>query len=132
MVTVGSRFSRLMTTTETAGDFVTLPAASRPSATSVCAPATTSRVSQLSRYGADVSAPMMVPSTRNLTDVIASEAFAVRVTMPVTSARLAGDVMLTVGGALDGGGTGERSTVTVTGGEIATRPFSSRASTRSS
>src|SRR5207302_6850185 len=83
-------------------------------------------------YGAVVlSAPRLVPSSRNCTPATptSSEALAVTDTVPNTVWPLLGEVMLTVGGVVSGGGGGGAlDTVTVTGAETGLRlPAASRA-----
>ncbi len=94
------------TLTFTTADVVVLPAASRARAVSVCAPLGTVRLSQVSAYGAAVSSgPLAWPSTRNWTPVTPtlSAAEAATVTMSLTSAMSAGEVIATVGGVVSAG-----------------------------
>src|SRR5205814_221915 len=67
------------------------------------------------------------PSAKNCTPATPtlSEAFAATVIVPETVAPLAGELMLTVGGVVSGGGPFE--TLTVTGAEVVRLPAASRA-----
>ena len=98
-----------------------LPAASRATAVKVCEPLAAAVVFHEVEYGAVVlSAPRLVPSSRNCTPATptSSEALAVTDTVPNTVWPLLGEVMLTVGGVVSGGGGGGAlATVTVTGAE---------------
>src|SRR6202035_594077 len=73
-------------------------------------------VFQVVRYGARVAVAIGVPLAENATEVRvpSSVALAVRVTVPRTSALLAGAVQLTLGGAL--------STITATPVDVVTLP----------
>ena len=106
---------RLDTVTVTAADVRVLPAASRAMAVRVWVePLAAAVVSQVREYGAAVSSvPRLVPSSWNCTPATPtlSEAPAVTLTVPETVSPLAGDVRLTVGGVVSGGGVA----VTVTG-----------------
>ncbi len=104
-------------------DVVTLPAASRARALSVCEPLATGTVFQEMLYGAAVSsAPRLTPSSRNCTPAtpMLSDALAETTIVPVTVEPLAGAVMAAVGNTVSG-------TVTVTTLEVATLPAASRA-----
>ena len=79
-------------------------------------------------YGALVSsAPRLLPSSMNWTPATPtlSEALAVTLIVPETIDPGAGDVMLTAGGVVSGGGPLE--TVTVTVADVAVFPAASRA-----
>src|SRR5204862_6057358 len=107
---------------------VRLPAASRAIAVSVCEPLLAVAVFQETPKGAAVSsAPSAAPSSKNCTPATPtlSEAFAVTGIVPETVAPLAGELMLTVGGVVSGGGPFE--TLTVTGAEVVRLPAASRA-----
>jgi hypothetical protein len=90
----------------TGDDVAWLPAASRALAVSVCEPLATAAVFQDAEYGAAPSSASKAPSTKNRTPVTPrlSAALAVTVVVPPTVAPEAGDVMLTVGGEVSGGG----------------------------
>src|SRR2546429_8954320 len=106
MLTVGGVVS-LNTVTVTAAEVVRLPAASRPSAPSVCEPLLALVVFQDTEYGAAASStPRLAPSSRNCTPTTPtlSEALAVTLVVPPTVAPEIGEVMLTVGGVVSGGG----------------------------
>ena len=100
MLTVGAVVSAAAasdpTITVTGAEVPTFPAASRPSARSVCDPSPASFEFQRTLYGAFVSVPITVPSTVNVTDLTptASDAAAVMFTFRETFAPAAGDVML--------------------------------------
>src|SRR5687768_17748786 len=82
-------------------DRVWLPCASRATAVITCAPLLTPTEAQLKEYGADTSSlPTGTESISNCTPTTptASDASAVRFTMPDTCAPSAGAVMLTAGG----------------------------------
>src|SRR5205809_7047992 len=86
---------------------LTLPAASRATVVRVCEPLLAAAVFHEIEYGAAVlSAPRLAPSSRNCTPATPtlSEALAVTVTVPDTVWPLLGEVMLTVGGVVSGGG----------------------------
>jgi hypothetical protein len=108
-----------------------LPAASRAIAVRVCEPLLAEVVSQETEYGALVSsAPRLAPSSRNCTPATPtlSAALAVTGTVPDIVSPSRGDVILTVGGVVSGGGGGALATVTVTGAETGLRlPAASRA-----
>src|SRR6266516_110387 len=126
MLTVGGVLS-LETVTVTALEVVAFPAASRARAVSVWEPLLAVVVFQETEYGAVVSsAPKLAPSSRNWTPATPtlSEALAFTVIVPATVAPDKGDVMLTVGGVVSGGGP--LDTVTVTGSELHWRPRRSR------
>src|SRR5947209_230263 len=109
----------LETLTVTPAEVVRLPAASRATALKVCEPLATAVVLKEAEYGAALSsAPTLAPSTLNWTPATPtlSAAFAVTVIVPETVAPLAGEVMLTVGGVVSGGGA--FATLTVTGVEL--------------
>src|SRR5437899_7543081 len=96
-----------------------LPAASRATALKVCEPLATAVVLKEAEYGAALSsAPTLAPSTLNWTPATPtlSAALAVTVIVPETVAPLAGEVMLTVGGVVSGGGA--FATLTVTDREV--------------
>jgi hypothetical protein len=79
-------------------------------------------------YGEEVSsAPIAEPSTKNWTPATPtlSEAEALTVVVPETVAPEAGEVMLTDGGVVSGGGAFD--TVTVTAADILVLPAPSRA-----
>ena len=99
----------LFTVTVRVAEVVTLPAASRATALSVCAPLLAVVVFQVIEYGATVSsAPRLTPSTRNCTPAtpMLSAAVAAMVMVPVT-VPAAGAVSATVGGvvSVDAGST---------------------------
>jgi hypothetical protein len=75
-------------------------------AVNVCEPLATAVVFQGAEYGAAVSSASKFPSTKNRTLVtpLLSAALAVTFVVPATVAPEAGEVMLTVGGVLSGGG----------------------------
>jgi hypothetical protein len=82
-----------------------LPAASRATARSAWAPSVSVVVSSGTEYGAAVSgAPTFAPSTVNWTlcTPTLSEAFALTVVVPLTTAPLAGAVSETVGSVVSG------------------------------
>src|SRR5437762_3191090 len=109
----------LKTVTVTPAEVVRLPAASRAIVVSVCEPLLAVAVFQETPKGAAVSsAPSAAPSSKNCTPATPtlSEAFAVTGIVPETVAPLAGELMLTVGGVVSGGGPFE--TLTVTGAEV--------------
>src|SRR6266513_403930 len=84
-----------------------LPAASRAMAVIVCEPSLTEAVFQGIEYGALVaSAPRLTLSILNCTPTTPtlSEALAVKLVVPETVAPETGDVMLTAGGVVSGGG----------------------------
>src|SRR6267378_4924082 len=123
MLTVGVVVS-FETVTVTAAAVAVLPAASRATAVSVCAPLLAVVVSQGTAYGAVVSSrPRLAPSRRNWTPATPtlSDALAVTVVVPLTVAPVAGAVMLTVGGVVS------FETVTVTAAAVAVLPAASRA-----
>src|SRR5439155_1751048 len=116
------------TVTVTPADVFRFPAASRAIAVRVCEPFPTLAVFQEVEYGAAVSsAPSAPPSRRNCTPATPtlSEAVALTVTVDDTVAPFAGDVMLTDGGVVSGGGTFDTVTVTVL--DEYRRPSASRA-----
>src|SRR5262245_37076249 len=118
----------LDTVTVTGADAVWLPAASRATAVMVCEPLAAPVVFQETEYGAVVSsAPKLAPSILNCTPTTPtlSEALAVTPVVPDTVAPEAGEVTLTVGGAVSGGGA--LLTVTVTTAEVVLLPAASRA-----
>jgi hypothetical protein len=118
----------LDTVTVTAAEVVVLPAASRATAVSVWEPLLEAVVSTEIEYGAVVSsAPSAIPSPKNCTPTTPtlSAAFALTVTVPDTVDPFAGEVMLTVGGAVSGGGPFD--TVTVRTADVVTLPAASRA-----
>src|SRR5438034_5281089 len=131
MLTVGGVVSGggpFETLTVTGAEVVRLPAASRATAVKVCEPLTTAVVLKEAEYGAAVSsAAIGAPSAKNCTPATPtlSEAFAATVIVPETVAPLAGELMLTVGGVVSGGGPFE--TLTVTGAEVVRLPAASRA-----
>jgi hypothetical protein len=86
--------------TATAADVPTFPAASPACACSECSPAANAAVFQLMLYGAVVSDPIDVPSTRNVTELTPtlSDALAVTVTVALTCAPAIGDEIATDGG----------------------------------
>src|SRR5216684_818107 len=95
------------TVTVTGADVVVLPAASRATAVSVCAPLVAAVVSHATEYGAAVSsAPTFEPSSLNCTPTTPtlSLAVAVTVTVPDTVEPPAGAVSATVGAVVSGGG----------------------------
>src|SRR5207248_461884 len=107
---------------------VRLPAASRATAVKVCEPLTTAVVLNEGSEGRGVgTAAIGAPSAKNCTPATPtlSEAFAVTGIVPETVAPLAGELMLTVGGVVSGGGPFE--TLTVTGAEVVRLPAASRA-----
>src|SRR5436309_539311 len=109
----------LETVTVTPAEVVRLPAASRAVAVRVCEPLLVLAVFQETEYGEVVSsAPKAAPSSRNWTPATPtlSEALALTAVVPDTVAPPAGEVMLTVGGVVSGGGALE--TVTVTPAEV--------------
>jgi hypothetical protein len=122
MLTVGGVVSgggALDTVTVTGAEVLELPAASRAIAVMVCEPLAAPVVFQETEYGALVSsAPKLMPSILNCTPTTPtlSEALAVKLVVPETVAPAAGDVTLTVGGVVSGGGA--LDTVTVTGAEV--------------
>src|SRR5437016_5428841 len=122
MATVGGVVSGgrpLETVTVTTVEVVAFPAASRARAARVWEPLPAVEVSQETEYGPLVtSAPRLAPSSRNWTPVTPtlSEALAVTVMVPETVEPDEGDVMLTVGGVVSGGGP--LDTVTVRGSEV--------------
>src|SRR6266516_3901142 len=110
MLTVGGVVSgggALDTVTVTGAEVVRLPAASRATALIVCEPLLAVAVFQETEYGALVSsAPKFAPSILNCTPATPtlSEALAVTVTVADTVCPLLGEVMLTAGGVVSGGG----------------------------
>ena len=95
------------TVTVTGAEVVWLPAASRATAVRVCVPPLAVVVSHETEYGVVVSsAPPLTPSSWNWTPATPwlSDAVAVTVIVPETVAPEAGDVILTVGGVVSGGG----------------------------
>jgi hypothetical protein len=117
----------LETVTVTALEVVAFPAASRARAVSVCEPVLAVVVFQETEYGALVSsAPRLAPSSLNWTPAtpMLSEAAAATVMVPETVDPDEGDVTLTVGGVVSGGGP--LDTVTVTGSELHRTPRRSR------
>src|SRR6266516_5381982 len=131
MLTAGGVVSgggALDTVTVTGADVVRLPAASRAIAVIVCGPLLVVVVSKGIEYGAVVSsAPPLTPSSWNCTPTTPtlSEAVALTVTVAEIVWPLRGDVMLTVGGVVSGGGA--LDTVTVTGADVVRLPAASRA-----
>jgi hypothetical protein len=131
MLTVGGVVSgggAFDTVTVTAAEVVELPAASRALAVRECEPLATVVVFHEVEYGEVVSsAPSAEPSTKNCTPATPtlSEAEALTVVVPETVAPEAGEVMLTVGGVVSGGGAFD--TVTVTAAEVVELPAASRA-----
>jgi hypothetical protein len=126
MLTVGGVVSE--TVTVTALDVVAFPAASRARAVKVWEPGRAVVVFHESEYGALVSSALRLPpSSMNWTPATPtlSAAFAVTLIVPETVDPGAGDVMLTVGGVVSGGGPLE--TVTVTAAEVVAFPAASRA-----
>src|SRR5439155_663855 len=118
----------LVTVTVTGAEVVVLPAASRATAVRVCEPLAAPVVFQEIEYGAVVSsAPKLAPSILNCTPATPtlSAALAVIVTVAGTVWPFAGELMLTVGGVVSGGGA--LATVTVTGAEVLLLPAASRA-----
>src|SRR5439155_461437 len=104
-------------------------AASRSTAVRVCEPLAAPVVFQEIEYGAVVSsAPKLAPSILNCTPATPtlSAALAVIVTVAGTVWPFAGELMLTVGGVVSGGGA--LATVTVTGAEVVALPAALRAS----
>src|SRR5207302_579695 len=105
-----------------------LPAASRATAVRVCEPLAAPVVFQEIAYGAVVSsAPKLAPSILNCTPATPtlSAALAVIVTVAGTVWPFTGEMMLTVGGVVSGGGP--LAIVTVTGAEVLLLPAASRA-----
>src|SRR6266513_3538495 len=97
----------LATVTVIVVDSVWLPAASRAMAVIVCEPSLTEAVFQGIEYGVLVaSAPRLTLSILNCTPTTPtlSEALAVKLIVPETVAPETGDVMLTAGGVVSGGG----------------------------
>src|SRR5438093_3152908 len=126
MLTVGDVVSE--TVTATALDVVAFPAASRARAVSEWDPGLAVVVFHETEYGAVVSsAPRLAPSSMNWTPTTPtlSEALAVTLIVPETVVPDKGDVMLTVGGVVSGGGPLE--TVTVMGPDVDGLPAASRA-----
>src|SRR6266853_4567729 len=124
----GGGGAMLATVTVTGAEVVWLPAASRATAVTVCEPLLAVVVFHEIEYGAPVSsAPTLAPSILNCTPATPtlSEALAVTVTVPDTVWPLPGEVMLTAGGVVSGGGA--LDTVTVTGAEVVWLPAASRA-----
>src|SRR5439155_864021 len=120
----------LVTVTVTGAEVVVLPAASRATAVRVCEPLAAPVVFQEIEYGAVVSsAPKLAPSILNCTPATPtlSAALAVIVTVAGTVWPFAGELMLTVGGVVSGGGA--LATVTVTGAEVVVFPAASRSPT---
>src|SRR4029450_10884545 len=102
----------LSTVTATLAEVVTLPAASRATADTVCGPLAADAVFHGTEYGAVVSsAPTLAPSTLNCTPVTPtlSVAVAEMAVVPAIVAPGAGDVTATAGGVVS------LKTVTVTG-----------------
>src|SRR5258708_3595268 len=125
---VGSGGGPLDTVTVIGAEVVRLPAASRATAVMVCEPLLAVVVFHEIEYGAPVSsAPTLAPSILNCTPATPtlSEALAVSVTVPDTVWPLPGEVMLTAGGVVSGGGAVD--TVTVTGVEAVRGPAAARA-----
>src|SRR6266853_1200398 len=131
MLTVGGVVSGggpLDTVTVIGAEVVRLPAASRATAVRVCEPLLAAAVFQEIEYGALMSsAPKLAPSILNCTPATPtlSEALAVTVTVADTVSPFPGEVMLTAGGVVSGGGA--LDTVTVTGAEVVRLPAASRA-----
>src|SRR5258708_4600166 len=124
----GGGGAALETVTVTGAEGVLLPAASRAIAVTVCGPLLAVTVSPDIEYGAVVSsAPRFAPSMLNCTPATPtlSAALAVTVTVADTVWPLLGEVMLTVGGVVSGGGA--LATVTVIGAEVVRVPAASRA-----
>ena len=99
----------LLTVTLTAVDVLVLPAASRAMAVRLWLPLTTPVVFQPIEYGAVVtSEPMSVASTLKRTPATPtlSDALAVIVTLPDTTAPAAGAVIETVGAVVSAGPVG--------------------------
>src|SRR5439155_327802 len=118
MLTVGAVVS-LATVIVTGAEVMRLPAASRAATVRVCEPLVAVVVFQETAKGAAVSSvPSAAPSSKNCTPATPtlSAALAVTVSVPETVAPLAGELMLTVGGVVSGGGPFE--TLTVTGAEV--------------
>jgi len=93
----------------TAAEVVLAPWLSVAFAVSVCVPA--ARLTRATLYGATVAVPASVPPSKKstlATQPLLSEALAVTETLAgaVKLALLAGEVMLTAGGAFGGGGGG--------------------------
>src|SRR5262245_44407403 len=108
-----------------AADVLVCPAASRAMAVSVCEPAPEAAASHDAEYGALVSsAPTLTPSTRNCTPTTptASLALAVTVTVPLTDAPEAGEVIDTVGAVVS-----TLFTVTLRLADVVVLPAASRA-----
>ena len=96
--------SALLTMTVTAADVVRLPAASRAMAVREWLPLPIEVVSQVTRYGSEVtSAPSGCPSSWNCTPMTpaSSLAVALTITLPATAVAV-GEVMATVGGVVSG------------------------------
>src|SRR5436190_388665 len=131
MLTVGGVVSgggALLTFTVTAAEVVRLPAASRAVAVRVWEPLLVLAVFQETEYGEVVrSEERRVGKERSWTSATPtlSEALALTGVVADTVARAEGDVMLTVGGVVSGGGALE--TVTVTPAEVVRLPAASRA-----
>src|SRR5881296_138461 len=119
----------LSTVTLTALAGAVLPAASRATAVTECAPFAAVEVIQARVYGAAVtSAPRFAPSSLNCTPTTAtlSVALAETVIVPATVAPAAGAVIATVGGVVSGGA----AVVNVTSADVARFPAASRDFTR--
>src|SRR5258708_438407 len=124
----GGGGAALETVTVTGAEGVLLPAASRATAVMVCGPLLAVTVFQEIEYGAVVSsAPRFAPSMLNCTPATPtlSAALAVTVTVADTVWPLLGEVMLTAGGVVSGGGA--LATVTVIGAGVVRLPAASRA-----
>src|SRR5918996_4267436 len=123
---VGGGGARFDTVTVTGAEVAVLPAASPARAVSVCAPLLAAVVFQATSYGAVLSVPSGCPSTKNSTAVTPtlSVALALTMTVPDTSAPLAGSVIATLGGVVS---DAVLDTVTVTGAEVVRLPAASRA-----
>src|SRR5437588_1647902 len=136
MLTVGGVVSGggpLAIVTVTGAEVLLLPAASRATAVRVCEPLSDVLVPTETEYGALVSsAPSGAPSTKNCTPTTPtlSEALADTVSVPCTVWPFTGEMMLTVGGVVSGGGP--LAIVTVTGAEVLLLPAASRATDRKS
>jgi len=114
----------LATFTVTGAEVLLLPAASRATAVRACVPSLEPAVFHDTEYGAAVSsAPRFAPSSLNCTPTTPtlSDALALTVTVPASVAPPAGELMLTLGGAVS------LNTVTVTGCELYCTPKRSRA-----
>jgi hypothetical protein len=91
--------ARLRTVTVTGADVAVLPAASRATALSACAPSVTSDVCQAAWNGALTTSAICAPPSKKVTPTTPtlSPARALTVTVPETTAPLSGAAMLTVG-----------------------------------